>query len=121
MKRREPDPIFKGLPCSAVATGCAMQIANRSGIDALKSPLLKEDGYLSLKGMDTLVRQNLAVLKRINYRRGERPILRDWAHDNLGQKAIICVTGHYIYFDGKNYWSYFWNGSDDVVSVWMIR
>lgn len=121
MKRIEPAPIYKGFPCSAVAVGCAKQIARRSDVKALKSPDLKDDGYLSLKGMNALVRANLTVVKQEKFKRGERPLLREYARQIKGKKAVVCVLGHYVYFDGKDYWSYFWNGGDEVVSAWIIQ
>lgn len=121
MKRMTPDVIFNAKPCSAVAIGCAKGITRRSAVQALCSPSLREGGYLSLKDMNALVRANLEVAKRENFKRGERPLLREFAKQHRGQKAIVCVVGHYVYFDGKDYWSYFWNGGDEVVSVWYIE
>lgn len=120
MKRIVPADIYRGFPCSAVAVGCAKQATRRSDVKALKSPELKDGGHLSLKGMNALVRANLAVVKQENYKRGQRPALRDWAHEHKGTKAIVCVLGHYVYFDGKDYHSFFWNGGDEVVSTWHI-
>ncbi len=121
MKRITPPDIYRGLPCSAVAVGCAKGVARRSEAQRLCAADLKEDGYLSLKGMNALIRANLAVLKRVNYKRGERPVLRDWAHSHIGQRAIICLLGHFIYFDGRDYHSFFWNGGDEVVSAWILK
>lgn len=120
MKRIIPLSIYEGLPCSAVAVGCALNVARKSDLKPLISNDLKPDGYLSLDGMNKLIRANLSVYKRENYKRGERPVLRDFAHAHIGKKAVICVAGHYIYFDGRDYHSFFWNGKDQVVSVWYI-
>lgn len=120
MHRIIPNDIYKGKPCSVVAVGCALNIASESALNVLKSPLLHDDGYLSLDGMNRLVRANLTVVRRINFRRGERPVLRNWAHEHQGAKAVICVAGHFVYFDGNNYHSFFWNGSDEVIAVWEI-
>lgn len=120
MKRIEPDRIYRGKPCSMVAVGCALGIASRDALESLRSPLLHKDGYLSLDGMNRLVRANLRVTRRVNYRRGHRPALRDWAHTHPGTKAVICVEGHFIYFDGRDYHSFLWNGGDDVISVWEV-
>lgn len=87
MKRITPDKIYNDLPCSQVAVGCALGITDKEAVLRLKSPCLKNDGYLSLDGMNALVRANLDVKKRVNYRGGERPALRDWAHsDGAGKK-----------------------------------
>ncbi len=120
MKRITPNAVYELLPCSVVAVGCALGITTADRLNGLISDDLHEDGYLSLDGMNRLVRGNLTVKKRLNYRRGERPALRDWAHEHLGDKAIVCVAGHFLYFDGRDYHSFFWNGGDPVISVWIL-
>lgn len=120
MKRIIPDSVYEGLPCSMVAVGCAMGIVSQEAVQALRSPNLHGDGYLSLNDMNRLIRANLAVKSRENFKRGQRPALRDWAHQHLGQRAMVCVLGHYLYFDGRDYHSFLWNGGDPVVSVWYL-
>lgn len=119
MKRILPDNIFKGVPCSAVAVGCALKIHDKSAIDALISNDLHSDGYLSLNGMNKLVRAYMSVKRRVNYKRGERPCLRDFCHGYNG-RAIVCLLGHFVYVEGGNYYSFFFNGDDPVVSVWYL-
>lgn len=121
MKKIIPPDIYRGLPCSAVAVGCAKGVAHRSEAQCLCAADLKEDGYLSLKGMNALIRANLAVLRRDNFKRGERPLLREWARNHRKQKAVVCVKGHYVYFDGDDYHSFFWNGGDEVITAWYIK
>lgn len=120
MKRVKPNDIFSGEPCSIVAVGCALGESSADALTRLRSPDLHRDGYLSLDGMNRLVRANLSVVRRLNYKRGQRPKLRDWAHTHPGVKAVICVAGHFIYFDGRDYYSFFWNGGDEVISVWEV-
>lgn len=120
MKRHTPRSMYRRRPCSMVAVGCALKCADENALKALKSPLLRPDGYLSLDGMNRLIRGNLSVKKRVNFKRGQRPILRDFCHGFSG-KAIVCVSGHYVYVEGGDYWSYFWNGEDEVISVWVIE
>lgn len=120
MKRIIPDEIYRGLPCSVVATGCAMGITERDALESLKSDSLHSDGYLSLRGMETLLKANVSVLRKVYYKRNERMCLRDFAHANTGKKAVICLLGHFIYFDGKDYHSFFFNGDDPVVQVWYL-
>lgn len=121
MKRIVPSDIYGYEPCSVVAVGCALGITEKNALKALKSNLLKDDGYLSLAGMNKLIRANLNVKKRVDYKRGERPLLVEFGHSHKGQKAIICVLGHYVYFDGRDYHSFFWNGKDQVVCVWYLE
>lgn len=120
MKRMIPSKIYKGLPCSVVALGCAKGITEKSALRGLFSSELKDGGYLSLNAMNKLIRANIDVKKRVDFKRGQRPKLVEFAHENIGKKAIICLLGHFIYFDGKDYHSYFWNGKDDVVCVWYV-
>lgn len=120
MKRITPNDIYRGLPCSVVAVGCAMQNTDADTIRRLVSDDLHQDGYLSLDGMNRLIRANLRVIRRVNYKRSQRPKLRNWAHTHPGQRAVVCVLGHYLYFDGRDYHSFFWNGGDPVVSVWYL-
>lgn len=120
MKRIIPDKIYKRRPCSVVAVGCALHIADSRALRGLYSDLLREDGYLSLDGMNRLIRANTSVVRRINYRRGERPCLRDFCHGFDGD-AIVCVAGHFVYVTHGDYYSFFWNGSDEVISVWILK
>ena len=73
MKRITPDNIYRELPCSVVAIGSALGIVQKSDLDVLFSSELHSDGYLSLKGMDALIRQKTQVKRRENYKRGQRP------------------------------------------------
>lgn len=120
MRRHTPDKIYRGEPCSVVAVGCALKIGAREALRSLRSASLHDDGYLSLDGMDRLVRANLAVVRRRKFKRGQRPCLRDFCHGFSG-KAVVCLTGHFVYVEGGDYWSFFWNGDDEVISVWEIK
>lgn len=120
MKQIIPAVAYDELPCSVVAVGCALGRTDRKEIMALKSPGLHSDGYLSLDGMNALIRANVEVKKTAYFRRGERPTLREFAERNAGQKAVICLLGHFIYFDGKDYYSFFRNENDKVVKVWFL-
>ena len=119
MKRILPNKIYRGVPCSVVAVGCATGITARDALRGLYSPDLRSDGYLSLHGMNRLVRANLAVLRHMTFRRGARPCLRDFCHAFKG-KAVVCVAGHYVYVANGDYWSFFRNGDDEVISVWEL-
>lgn len=117
MKRIQPNDNYRDIPCSVVSIGCAMGLDKP--LDSLFSSKLHSDGYLSLDGMDALIRANMGVKKRIKYKRGERPCLRDFCHGFDGN-AIVCVSGHFVYVSGGNYYSFFWNGDDEVISVWEL-
>ena len=119
MKRIIPNDIYLEKPCSMVAVGTARGETDRR---KLKTPEgLKADGYLSLNNMTKYIKENLGKAKKVVYKRGERPLLREWVHSNIGKKAIVCCLGHFVYVDGKDYYSYFPNGGDEVVCVWILE
>jgi len=122
--RINPPAVYNGLPCSMVAVGCALGYTSIKDIEKLRSPLLHKDGYLPLNGGNKLIRQNLPIKRggRTDYRRGERPTLRQWLNDHPGGPAVICVYGHLLYTDGTGkYYSFFDNLDDDVVSSWELE
>ena len=119
MRRISPGQLFKNRPCSVTAVGCALGISTLEAVEGLYSHDLHADGYLSLDGMNRLVRANLSVVRRSDYKRGERPCLRDFCPAFKG-KAIVCVSGHYVYVCNGNYHSFFRNGDDEVITVWEV-
>lgn len=128
LKRIVPDRIYAGMPCSVVAVGCAMKLTDIRDVKDLfgaaltgqYGPKLHEDGYLSLDGLNGLIRAYLSVKRRVSFKRGERPTLRDFTH-GFGGRAVICLEGHYIYLEHGKYYSYFLNGDDKVVEVWYLE
>lgn len=120
MKRFVPSEIYRGEPCSVCAMGCALQIRSRAALASLRSARMHADGYLSLDGMNALIRANLRVVRKLYFKRGERVCLRDFCHSFSG-KAVVCVAGHYIYVQDGDYWSFFRNGDDQVICVWEVE
>lgn len=121
MKRITPNDIYQGLPCSVVSAGCSLGITDLSALSALVSDDLHNDGYLSLDGMNKLIRGNQKVRRCDYYKRGNRPSLLEWASSHAGARAVICLLGHFIYFDGEDYHSFFENDYDPVVKVWYLE
>ena len=119
MKRIIPNDIYRGLPCSMVAVGSAKGETQRRKLQRPEG--LRADGYLSLSNMTKYIKENLDVAKKETFKRGERPKLRDWVHANIGKKAVVCCLGHFVYVDGRDYYSYFYNGGDDVVCTWILK
>ena len=120
MKRIIPDEVYSRRPCSVVSIGCALGLTDRKQIRAIVPDGLKNDGYLSLDGMNRLVRSVLPVEKKEVFKRGQRPILRDLMKDNH-RRAVVCLLGHFIYIDGDKYYSFFRNGDSPVVCVWWLK
>ena len=116
MERRTPkDPAGRldGMPCLVVAVDLAKGI--------LESPHgwpeLRKDGYASLNAANAWIRENLPVKRRKDYRRGNRPRLKDLHLDGM---AVVCVHRHYIFLDHEVYWSFLDNEEDEVVTVWKL-
>ena len=117
--RENPNSFYRESPCSVVAVGTALNMQGKNLKISDIPANLKKDGYLTLNDMNRFVRSHLSVKKRENFKRGERKILRDFLEDNENN-AIICVLGHYIYAEGKVYYSFFDNDYDEVVTVWWL-
>ena len=117
VKRINPSDVYLDVPCSAVAVGTAMGNEDKDTI--LYPDGLHDDGYLSLAGMNRFLRQNLAVTRKIDYRRGERPTLIEFLRTN-DRRAVICVAGHFLYADKNVYYSFLKNGRDPVITVWYL-
>lgn len=113
IRRRDPDPVYLGVPCSMVAVGTA------SGAFPPKPAGLNSTGYLPLAAMDRFCRSRLPIARAVYYRRGERPSLKEFLEQN-NDRAIICVLGHFIYADGSTYWSFLRNAKDPVLKVWYL-
>ena len=111
MVRKDPDNSLRGYPCSIVAVATAL------GCIPEKLPCVRSDGWATLDVANKFIRENMPVKKRINYRRGERPLLCEL---NLDGRAIVCVYGHLLYLDHDTYYSFFDNEDDDVVAVWIL-
>ena len=111
--RKIPDEKFEGMPCAQVAISCAV------GHIIPLTPS-RADGYTTLADANTYIRENLNISKSITFKRGERPTLSEFLTGN-SIRSIICVSGHFIYFDGIAYWSFFNNDNDEVIRVWYIR
>ena len=112
MQRITPPPVYNGVPCLLVATGCALGHPP----DGLLADL-HADGYAPLAVANKFIRNLLPVRRRRDFKRGERPTLNRL---NFDGKAIVCVLGHYVYLDGDTYYSFFDNQEDDVVAMWEL-
>lgn len=112
MIRIDPHSSLHGYACSIVAVSCAL------GHIPEDLPTLRDDGWATLNVANKFIRAYLPVKKRTNYKRGERPLLKDL---HLNGKAIVCVYGHLLYLDHEVYYSFFDNENDEVVAVWELK
>lgn len=116
MERIEPNAYLNGYPCSVVAVACALGTMPQKTEEYMAQ--LKPDGYATLAVGNKFIRNNLEVKKRVDYKRGQRPKLKDL---HITGKAIVCVYGHLVYVDQETYWSFFDNENDEVVAVWYLK
>ena len=121
-----PDPNWISLPCSICAVKTALDFwvppKLKDDFKEINIPdgfVVKKDSYVTLNSMNKLIRSNLPVRKRVNFKKGERPLLKDYIPNNQ-ETAIICCLGHYIYQEYDKYYSFYNNDNDEVVSVWIL-
>lgn len=118
--RKEPDKKYRGQPCSVTCVGTAYDHIHTWPFMIVKPEGIRYDGYLSLKYMNQFTREFLPVAKRVNFKKNERPQLKDFLSTN-DARCCICVLGHYLYADTQTYWSFFDNDNDEVIAVWYLR
>ena len=112
MERIEPDVSLKKYACSIVAVTCAL------GHVPDNLPTLRNNGWATLNVANKFIRAYLPVQKRIDYKRGMRPQLKEL---HIHGRAIVCVYGHLLYLDHETYYSFFDNQDDEVVVVWLLN
>lgn len=122
---KEGDKLLELLSCSTLSLSCAM--ANRYTPED-RMPTLEDikrgihfyhEGYRSLKDMNKVVRFMFNVRKYRYFTKKERVPLKK-IKTLGGERAIICVLGHYIYVENDNYYSFFNNDNDLVVAIWFL-
>ena len=121
MRQIIPSLAYDDLPCSIVAVGCALGYTDSASVMALNAVGLHKDGYLSLQNMERLIKANFEVDCKVYFKRGSRPTLEEFAERRMGLRAIVCLEGHFVYFDGENYYSFFENSKDRVVQAWYVE
>jgi len=128
LKRNGPPDECRGLPCSIVGGACAMLQRGEAEAAAAAIRRIREeerrlgishrsDGYLTLAANNKLVRALFGVKRRRDFKRGERPKLKDLEE----KEALVCVYGHFLYLKDGGYWSYFDNADDEVVALWELK
>ena len=120
VKKFTPKEAFEGYPCSVTAVGTAMGLNTEREILSIMPDGLRKDGYLSLKGGNVFIRRYLRVQRYTSFKKGQRPTLGELLPCE-GKKMIVLVLGHYVYAEGKYYYSFFDNINDEVVGVWWLK
>ena len=122
--RFEPDPKYSGLPCSVVGTGCAYEYTTGNYFPLNSKTTrpygIRPDGYLPLDAEDKYIRGFVQVDRKKYYKRGERPLLKDFLATN-DKVCAVCVYGHFIFVAKNTYWSFFDNDNDEIVQIWYLN
>ena len=118
--RKEPDKKYRGQPCSVTCVGTAYDHIHTWPFTIIKPEEMRYDGYLRLRDMNQFAREYLPIAKRIDFKKNERPRLKEFLQTNE-TRCCICVPGHFLYADAQTYWSFFDNDDDKVITVWYLR
>lgn len=118
--RKEPDKKYLGQPCSVTCVGTAYDHIHTWPFTIIKPEGMRYDGYLRLRDMNQFAREYLPIAKRMDFKKNERPRLKEFLQTNE-TRCCICVLGHYLYADAQTYWSFFDNDDDKVIAVWYLR
>ena len=115
-----PNERFNNMPCSMVALYYAYKNIYNQRIAVNEIIKTRPDGYLALAKMNTYINMFFKVKKAQQYGSAKRFTLNEFLQTN-DKKAILCLLGHYIYVDGKNYFSFFNNLHDKIVKIWYVE
>ena len=118
--RYNPSANLYNTPCSIVALDTAYRDIYNEFIAIDEIVRTRPDGYLALSKMQVYIKLLFKVKKSIQYTKKNRFKLKEFLQNN-DKKCIICLLGHYIYVDGKNYYSFFQNLEDEVVKIWYVE
>ena len=118
--RYNPSANLYNTPCSIVALDTAYRDIYNEFIAIDEIVRTRPDGYLALSKMQVYIKLLFKVKKSIQYTKKDRFKLKEFLQNN-DKKCIICLLGHYIYVDGKNYYSFFQNLEDEVVKIWYVE
>lgn len=115
-----PNERFNGIACSKVALYYAYKDIYNQKIAVNDIIQTRPDGYLALSKMNHYINMFFKVKKAQQYGSTKRFSLDEFLKTN-DKKCVVCVLGHYIYVDGKNYFSFFDNEKDKIVKIWYVE
>jgi len=114
-----PNERFNNYPCSMVALYYAYRDIYKQRIAIEEIVKTRPDGYLALSKMNMYCNLLFHVKKATQYGSSKRFALKEFLKTN-DKKCIICLLGHYIYCDGKDYYSFFDNEYCKIVKIWEL-
>ena len=115
-----PNERFNSMPCSMVAMYYAYKDIYKQYIKIDEIVRTRQDGYLALSKMNTYANLLFKVKKAQQYGSTKRFTLKEFLKSN-DKKCVVSLLGHYIYVDGKDYYSFFNNENDKVVKIWYVE
>lgn len=115
-----PSNRLNNMPCSMVVLYVAYALNYYKSVDIANIVRTRPDGYLALSKMNMYINLLFHVKKAQQYGSSKRFTLKEFLKTN-DKNCIICVLGHYIYVEGKNYYSFFNNDNDKVVKIWYVE
>lgn len=115
-----PSERFNNTPCSMVALYYAYKNIYNQRIAVEEIIRTRPGGYLALSKMNNYINMFFKVKKAQQYGKDKRFSLNEFLKTN-DKKCVVCLLGHYIYVDGKNYFSFFNNEKDKVVKIWYVE
>lgn len=110
MERICPDERLKGAPSLITAVFCGNN-GHLSGAPKLSN------GWSTLEDADAWISENFDVKCVIDYRKPHRMPLIDF---HFGGRAIVCVTGSFLYCENDAYWSFAELDYNQVIRVWVL-
>lgn len=115
--RIEPDNKYRKTPCSYIGIGCAYENIYGRDFDVLKSEDLSS--YPFVKDIDKYIRQYFKV-DDMHYLKGsERITFKQFLATNT-KECLVYVYGHFMYVNGKDYWSFYNVDHCEVVCIWYL-
>jgi len=114
-----PNERFRGMPCSMVSLYYAYKDIYKQFIKVDEIVKTRPDGYLALSKMNMYCNLLFHVKNAKQYGKEKRFTLKEFLNSN-DKQCIVCLLGHYIYVDKKNYYSFFNNDYDKVVKIWEL-
>ena len=110
MKRICPDERLKEAPSLVTAVFCGAN-GRLVGVPKLHG------AWSTLEDADAWISENFEVRYVVDYRKPHRMPLADFS---FGGRAIVCVTGDFLYYEDNAYWSFVDLDQKQVVRVWAL-